>query len=124
MKSVTFFFGAGAEICYGLKSGASFNGALLRCDYKKECTDMLGEAYKKYALVYSSSTKVFLQTIDKEREKAKAIIPTDEYNKCIAYIEEKRDKESYSKIQNICRGWYKQLFDTISLNPVSSRPRQ
>lgn len=109
---VTFFFGAGAEIDYGLKGGESFNSALLRCEYKKECSAMLGEEYKRYALIYPTSTKVYLQTIDKDREKAKSKLSVEDYNTCVSYIDDKGAKNDYYKrIRDICYKWYQALFD-------------
>lgn len=107
---VAFFFGAGAEIAYGLEGGDSFNSALLRNDYSSECSSMLGDVYKKYSLVHSSSTKVYLQTIDKDREEAKIRLKEDEYQTCIDYIDDSAtNKPEYSAIRKICGRWYNDL---------------
>jgi len=106
---VAFFFGAGAEIAYGLEGGDSFNGALLRNDYSFECSSMLGDVYKEYPLIHSASTKVYLQTINKNRKEAKENLRKEDYQACVDYIDNTKNKPDYSAIRSICGRWYKDL---------------
>lgn len=105
-QDITFFFGAGAEIVFGLKGGQSFCSALLRNMYKEQCVAMLGEDYSSFALVHPNSTKIFLQTIDQHREEAKKALCGDDYNFCIEYIEDQKKEGDYQKIRKKCKRWY------------------
>ena len=112
MNKTSFFFGAGAESAYGVCTGVDFISALLIDTYRDERKQLLGEEFSNYSLVYSTSTKVFLQTVCANIEKAEIVLGKDITEQIIKYRERdskqnEENKERYSTIREYCYDWYR-----------------
>ena len=98
-EMVTFLFGAGADVDYGLHEGTSFISPLLLDGYKKERKQLLGENVGTYKLIYPQSTKVYLQTVFSYKNEAKNIFSEKEVNKLINYYN--GDSDEREKLKDI-----------------------
>jgi hypothetical protein len=110
-EMVTFLFGAGADVGYGLHEGTSFISPLLLDGYKKERKQLLGENVGTYKLIYPQSTKVYLQTVFSYKNEAKNIFSEKEVNKLINYYN--GDSDEREKLKDYAHEFCKKIYGKI-----------
>ena len=110
-EMVTFLFGAGADVDYGLHEGTSFISPLLLDGYKKERKQLLGENVGTYKLIYPQSTKVYLQTVFSYKNEAKNIFSEKEVNKLINYYN--GDSDEREKLKDYAHEFCKKIYGKI-----------
>lgn len=117
--NITFLFGSGADTDCNkkLKSGDSFAEILIKNKYNKEVTAINPKIKKDLQLIYHTSTKVFLKTVETYSPimKKKDFFDSEKIDKCLEYIGKKKHNSKteveYKEIQEICYKWYKTLKD-------------
>lgn len=114
-------FGAGAEVAYGLKEGASFIKPLLTSSCSKERTTLLGKKKKNFRLIHNNCKVLYLQTITYNAETAKKVLGKTIVNKAI----EAYEKEDYSKCEKVIRfrEWYN-IITTKNVDKLSARDKK
>lgn len=118
---ITFMFGSGADSDFNkkLKSGSSFSKLLIKNTYGEQIASITEDKVKKdIQLIYPSSQKVFLKTVETYGKEMKECgINADNIDKCTEYINRKKgisenDKDDlYKNIRKICGEWYSTLIN-------------
>ena len=111
MNKTSFFFGAGAESAYGVCTGADFISALLLATYRDERKRLLGDEFARFSLISSTSSKVFIQTVCANVDKARKVFDDGIVDHILKYrngdvkFGEKASGGCYS-IKDYCQDWY------------------
>lgn len=119
---VSFLFGSGAdtEANERLVSGQGFAEGLLQNKYREEIKNITGIDTINYKLLYSNSTKIFVQTIAEHQEDAeKALGDKETVEKFVQYYEkgDRGEKEFIQKVSykddiaRKCKGWHDKIMN-------------
>ena len=86
---LTIFFGSGADtdFCSELPSGQDFAKALFTGEFELERKQLLGEDFGRFQLIYPTSRKVFLQTINEHPQEAEDVFEKSVIDQCRKYYD-------------------------------------
>ena len=104
---VSFLFGSGADTdaCSLLKSGQSFSEALLDNRYKDKIKTLTNIETSHFRLLYSTSTKVFVQTIINHMDIARGVFGQNLIDDFKNYYMGENDIDFSEKIKPFCEKW-------------------
>ena len=109
--NIMFLFGSGADTqAYNsLKSGSGFAEAVVCNRYNSQIKSITGLEASHFKMIYPQSTKIYVQTIYNNQEKAKKELGEDVVKDFVSYYEGTHsDKDSLrEKISSECKEWYK-----------------
>ncbi len=110
---VCFLFGSGADTdaVSSLPAGQSFSEALICNSYKKEISEITGIDASNFKLLHHSSSKIFVQTIYNNQQRAKEIIDESVVNDFVDYYKGENNVEYKEKIAPLCKEWYRLIMD-------------
>lgn len=108
--SVSFLFGSGADTdaCSSLPSGNSFAEALITNKYNKEVEELLKINASHFKMLYPTSSKIYIQTIYHNQEKAKKFLDNNDVDLCITYYNDKQSVK-FDDIKILASRWYKAI---------------
>ena len=95
--NIMFLFGSGADTqaCNSLKSGSGFAEAVVCNRYNSQIKSITGLEASHFKMIYPQSTKIYIQTIYNNQEKAKKVLGEDVVKDFVSYYEGTHsDKES------------------------------
>lgn len=113
---LSFLFGSGADTsaCEDLMSGQEFAKSLIENEYKKQIQEITKVNAAHFQLLYSTSTKIFVQTIAEHEDEAKKIFDKETVEKFVQYYKKDTEKEDnveitvdyQEDIKHKCKEWY------------------
>ena len=113
--SIAFLFGSGADTdaCPSLPSGNFFADALITGKYNEEVKKLLQIDTSHYKILYPTSSKMYIQTIYHNQEKAKSVLGPNVVKCCVKYYADK-PKGMFDDIRKNIPKWYNAIVNCQS----------
>lgn len=120
-NKVSFLFGAGADSLYGICTGNTFASSLIKNAYLNERKQLLGDDIANCSLIHKQSRKIYLQTIESNKELACTVFDEAQVEKYIKYYNSDNHTEKEKKeIDDKCRKWYSHLTEADESDEIAN----